>query len=156
MTRDIYNKRVLRDIDLLKTNYDIHIDENDKTIIYIMDHEKYYQMDILLNFPFHCPRLYCINRETNSRLLYYSLYGSWVHFYRKKMNDDSICLCCNNLNYNWSPKHRMSDIIKEARTFYEYFKNVRSFYFGRKLLMKINYLNNDVMKYILDYLSDGY
>ncbi len=153
MTRDIYHKRVLRDIDLLKTNYEVHIEEDNKKMIHIIDYEKYYQMEITPNFPFHCAKLFCINRQTNERLLYYRLYGSWVHFYRKKMNNDSLCFCCNNLNYNWSPQHRMSDIVKEARDFYEYFKDIRSFYFGKKILIKINYLNNDIVKYILNFLN---
>ena len=43
MIRGNYHKRVLRDIDLLKTNYEVHIEEDNKKMIHIIDYEKYYQ-----------------------------------------------------------------------------------------------------------------
>ena len=150
-----FEKRIQRDMDMIRGQYILHIDKKD---IHIFDGAFHYRIEVPSEYPFRCIDLYCVSRDKKHQEIYYRLYKPWVDFYTArlpKLHTLQTCFCCDNLNRGWSPQNRMIHVVSEAKDFYAYFHKIRTLYFGEKILNSIKDLNNDSIHYILSYLYDS-
>lgn len=150
-----FEKRIKRDIDMIRGKYTLYKVKND---IHVFDDTFHYRIVVPSEYPFHCIDLYCVSRDKKHQEIYHRLYKPWVDFYTSRLPNlqlSQTCLCCHNLNRCWSPHNRMLHVMTEAKDFYAYFHKIRALYFGEKILNSINHLNNDSIQYILSYLYDS-
>jgi hypothetical protein len=138
------SKRIERDINELKKNYD-NIIINDREII--IDNKI---IIISKNYPFEMPKLYIKNIE----------YYNYLYINNIKINNilnknlNIKCLCCSSIlcNTNWHPKYSLMDILKEIESVNNIKLQIKNIIYLEILSKKYNIINivfNDIKKFLI-------
>ena len=143
-----YSTQFVTDYSLSKTN----------NYLYIFDGKnRYIIIDTPHDYPFKPPFVMLQNKETLQKQSMYETYKHFIYFYINKMEDlksvnNKCCFCCNNLSKHWSPSNRIISMIKECKQIENWFEDIRSGYYGKKILQKK--LIKDLVLYIGTYIYE--
>jgi hypothetical protein len=156
-----YQQRVDREVDQLKGCYTVHSEKikDGKTCVYVYDERnRYIKMYLQDIYPFKPPKVIIVKRDNEEE--YISLYQKLACFYIKELRiykkDDYFCICCNNMIKNWSPIRRLIHVVNECRQIEDWFYDLRSAYYGMKVLNKKENLYKDIITMICSYIYAPY
>ena len=165
-----FSRRIEREIDKLMGTYHVEVSIKSSrqepleriTSLYVYD-DKNRIINIVLpkSYPFHPPTLSIENKSTSEKIEYYHLYKRLSRFYIERLQElysdhnSHICICChNNIISNWSPNKNMLCVMKDNYAYEEWFKILKTTYYGKKMLIKQKIGIKDIIVYILKYIHE--
>ena len=137
-----YQQRIDREVDQLKGCYTVHSEKikDGKTCVYVYDERnRYIKMYLQAIYPFKPPKLIIVKRDNEEE---------YISLYQK--------LACFNMIKNWSPIRRLIHVVNECRQIEDWFYDLRSAYYGMKVLNKKENLYKDIITMICSYIYAPY
>lgn len=165
MVRVKMMKRVKKEVALLIDNYGenniiftptIPINETVPLVIYIKKNPTLvFNLKITLHsdYPFKSPEVSLYNKEID--ICYYDFFkicSKFYYFSKQTILTEHICPCCFNIMCRRELNQSLFVLTQDVQKFGDQFHRLRERYFASKYISFVNNLNDDILKYILDYI----
>lgn len=135
-----YRRRVEREVNEMNGYFYVKliIIPNKEMCIYVYDmRNRLLKLYVNNEYPFSPPKLTIASKDETHEDVYWKVIQRISSFYTSKLSIEQtprLCLCCHTLCNNWTPSMRMLHMIRECEAMESWFRDLRSAYYGKKVL----------------------